>query len=204
MRRQAFTLFASALFIFSAVLPPLKLKATAAPPVAAAAAPATQNSSDIAVNGFFSVDPANQGSSFRAAIVMDIPGGLHVNGNKPLGKYAIPTAVKIDAPKGLKVTPVTYPAAKVRSFDFGSGTPERLAVYEGRAIMRFNVAVAPDAPIGVARVRANVRFQSCSDSVCFPPATRELILAIAIVGAGERVNNINAQYFGGGGRGRRR
>jgi hypothetical protein len=70
--------------------------------------------------------------------------------------------------------------------------------------MRFNVAVAPDAPIGVARVRANVRFQSCSDSVCFPPATRDLVLAIAIVGAGERVNNINAQYFGGGGRGRRR
>ena len=204
MRRQAFTLFASAAFIFSAVLPPLNLKATAAPTVAAAAAHATQNSSDIAVNGFFSVDPANQGSSFRSAIVMDIPGGLHVNGNKPLGKYAIPTAVKIDAPKGLKVTPVTYPAAKVRSFDFGSGTPERLAVYEGRAIMRFNVAVAPDAPIGVVRVRASVRFQSCSDTVCFPPATRDLVLAIAIVGAGERVNNINAQYFGGGGRGRKR
>ncbi|HZB44389.1 MAG TPA: protein-disulfide reductase DsbD domain-containing protein [Pyrinomonadaceae bacterium] len=201
MRRQAFTLFASAALITSAVLSPPSLKATAATSVAAAAA--AQNSSDIAVNGFFSVDPANQGSSFRAAIVMDIPGGLHVNGNKPLGKYAIPTTVKIDAPKGLKVTPVTYPAAKVRSFDFGSGTPERLAVYEGRSIMRFNVAVAPDAPIGVARVRASVRFQSCSDTVSFPPATRDLVLAIAIVGAGERVNNINAQYFGGG-RGRKR
>ena len=201
MRRQAFALFAAALFIFSVTLSPSNPKATAAPSIVIA--PAAQNSSSIAVNGFFSVDPANQGGSFRAAIVMDIPGGLHVNGNKPLGKYAIPTTVKIDAPKGLKVTPVTYPIAKVRSFDFGSGTPERLAVYEGRAIMRFNVAVSPEAPIGVARVRANVRFQSCSDTVCFPPATRELVLAIAIVGPNERVNSINAQYFGSGPRRKR-
>ena len=203
MRRQAFALFAAALLISSVALSPLGSRAVAAPPVAAAAAPAAQ-SSNIAVNGFFSVDPANQGGSFRAAIVMDIPNGLHVNGNKPLGKYAIPTTVKIDAPKGLKITPVTYPQARVRSFDFGSGTAEKLAVYEGRAIMRFNVSVAPDAPIGVARVRANVRFQSCSDTVCFPPATRELVLAIAIVGPNERVNQINAQYFGSGARGRRR
>lgn len=154
---------------------------------------------NIAVNGFFSVDPANQGSSFRAAIVMEIPDELHVNSNKPLGKYAIPTTVKVEAPKGLKVTPVTYPAGRVRSFDFGGdGAPERLAVYEQRAIMRFNVAVAPDAPIGVARVKVNVRYQSCSDTVCFPPATREMVLAIAIVGPNERVNQINARYFGSG------
>ncbi len=189
MRRKVFTLTASLLLILSALLAPASL------PVAAA--PAAQ-SNNIAVNGFFSVDPANQGSSFRAAIVMEIPKELHVNSNKPLGKYAIPTVVKVEAPKGLKVTPVTYPAGSVRTFDFGGGSPDRLSVYEGRAIFRFNVTVAPDAPIGVARVRVNVRFQSCSDTVCFPPATREMSLAIAIVGPGERVNQINARYFGGG------
>ncbi|MCA1591171.1 MAG: hypothetical protein LC754_00630 [Acidobacteria bacterium] len=53
---------------------------------------------------------------------------------------------------------------------------------------------------GVANVRAVVRYQSCSDTVCFPPATRELTLAIAIVGARESVQYINGQYFGSGGK----
>ena len=137
--------------------------------------------SSIGINGFFSVDPAQQGSTFQAAIVMEIPGGLHVNSNKPLGKYAVPTVVKVDAPRGWRVTPVTYPRGSVRSFSFGGAAAERLAVYEGRAIFRFNVGVPAGHPPGVETVRVSVRFQSCNDEVCFPPASRELNLRIAIV-----------------------
>ena len=156
-------------------------------------------SNAVGINGFFSVDPAQQGSTFQAAIVLDIPDGLHVNSNRPLGKYAIPTSVKVSAPKGLKITPVSYPAGRVRTFRFGEGAPEeRLAVYEGRAIARFNVVVPADYEQGVAHVRASVRFQSCNDEVCFPPATRELDLAIAIVARDTPVNHINGQYFGSG------
>ncbi|HEY0174319.1 MAG TPA: protein-disulfide reductase DsbD domain-containing protein, partial [Pyrinomonadaceae bacterium] len=161
------------------------------------AAPEPQGG-NINVNGFFSVDPAAQGSSFQAAVVMEIPRGLHVNSNRPLGKYAIPTTVKVDAPRGLRVTPVSYPRGAVRAFRFGGAAAERLAVYEDRAIFRFHVTVPPNMELGVARVRVNVRFQSCSDEVCFPPATRELVLAIAIVERGAPVNRINGRYFGQG------
>jgi hypothetical protein len=172
--------------------------------VGAAAVPEPQ-SSNININGFFSVDPAQQGSSFQAAVVMEIPRGMHVNSNRPLGKYAVPTVLKVDAPRGLRVTPVSYQRGEVRTFRFGEGSPEeRLAVYEGRAIFRFSVSVAPGAELSVARVRVSVRFQSCNDEVCFPPATRELTLPIAIVGRNTPVNHINGQYFGGGGRERKR
>ena len=159
--------------------------------------------SNIGVNGFFSVDPAQQGSTFQAAVVMEIPRGLHVNSNKPLGKYAVPTVVKVDAPRGLRVTPVSYPRGSVRVFRFGGAAEERLAVYEDRAIFRFTVNVPPNMELGVARVRVNVRFQSCDDEVCYPPATRELVLPIAIVGRDTPMNHINARYFGTGGRKRR-
>ena len=207
MRRNFQARLATALFTFAALLAPCvpstdASRATTDAPLSVFPAPAAQSSA-VGVNGFFSVDPAQQGSTFQAAIVLDIPDGLHVNSNRPLGKYAIPTSVKVSAPKGLKITPVSYPAGRVRTFRFGEGAPEeRLAVYEGRAIARFNVVVPADYEQGVAHVRASVRFQSCNDEVCFPPATRELDLAIAIVGRDTPVNHINGQYFGSGRRGR--
>jgi hypothetical protein len=129
---------------------------------------------------------------------MEIPRGLHVNSNKPLGKYAVPTVVKVDAPRGFRVTPVTYPRAAVRTFRFGGAAEERLAVYEGRAYFRFNVSVPANHSLGVETIRVNVRFQSCDDEVCYPPATRELALRIAVVGRDTPSNRVNGAIFGGG------
>lgn len=206
MKRDIQTRLALALIIFSVLLAP-QTRATDAPEatpapvvfdVATAPEPEPQ-ANNIGVNGFFSVDPAQQGSTFQAAVVMEIPRGLHVNSNRPLGKYAVPTVVKVDAPRGFRVTPVTYPRGAVRSFSFGGAAAERLAVYEeGRTIFRFNVSVPANHPLGVETVRVSVRFQSCSDEVCFPPATRELALRIAVVGRDTPSNRINGQYFGRG------
>jgi DsbC/DsbD-like thiol-disulfide interchange protein len=207
MRRKLFAPLACALLISAALSAPTSHGKTEPAPANADAAVLTPEplpqSSNIGINGFFSVDPAQQGSSFQAAIVMEIPRGMHVNSNKPLGKYAVPTVVKVDSPRGLRVTPVSYPRGSVRSFSFGGAAADRLAVYEGKAIFRFTVNVEPGAEQQVARVRVSVRFQSCNDEVCFPPATRELTLPIAIVNRDTPVNRINHQYFGGGGRRRR-
>jgi len=202
MKRKTLSQHASLLLLPALVLAAhANFKTTAAPIVAA---PTTIAEGSVNINGFFSVERARQGSSFQAAIVMEIPGGLHVNSNRPLAKYSVPTLVKVEAPRGFRVTPVTYPRANVRSFKFGDGAPaERLAVYEGRAIMRFNVTVPPNFQTGVENVHVSVRYQSCSDSVCFPPATRDLTLAIAVVGANEAVPRINGQYFGGSRGGRK-
>jgi DsbC/DsbD-like thiol-disulfide interchange protein len=179
------------------------LAALLTPPGYTTAAPVTApvpaaQSNNIGINGFYSVDPAPQGSTFQAAIVMEIPRGLHVNSNRPLGKYAVPTKVTIDAPRGLRVSAVNYPRGAVRVFRFGGSDAERLAVYEGRAIFRFNVTVPAGQELGVARIRANVQFQSCSDEVCFPPARRELTLPIAIVDRATPSRRINQRYFGSG------
>ena len=219
MRRKLYPTLAAALLASAALVAPAtpatdaataSLKAKAAPAAvkaggletnAAALLPEPEpQAPNIGVNGFFSVDPAQQGSTFQAAVVMEIPRGMHVNSNKPLGKYAVPTVVKVEAPKGLRVTPVSYPRGAVRAFRFGDADEERLAVYEGRTIFRFNVSVAPNAEVGVARLRVSVRFQSCNDEVCFPPAARELVLPIAVVGPGTPSNRINSVYFPGGGR----
>ncbi|HEX7956688.1 MAG TPA: protein-disulfide reductase DsbD domain-containing protein [Pyrinomonadaceae bacterium] len=199
MKRESALRLALALLVLAAALAPTATRNVDARATAAAfnAPEPEPQSSSIGVNGFFSVDPAQQGSTFQAAVVMDIPRGLHVNSNKPLGKYAVPTVVKVDAPRGFRVTPVTYPRAAVRTFNFGGAAAERLAVYEGRSIFRFNVSVPANHQLGVETVRVTVRFQSCTDEVCYPPALRELQLRIAVVGRDTPSNRVNGRYFDG-------
>jgi hypothetical protein len=195
MRRTLLTRRIPLLIIAAALLlVPATFNATTPPAVV----PLQPN---IAVNGFFAADKAQRGRTVQAAIVMEIPGGYHVNANKPLGKYAIATTVKIEAPGGIKASPVIYPRSIVRGFSFSK---ERLAVYEGRAVMRFNVTVPVNFEPGVTELRARVRFQSCSDDACFPPVTRNVTMPIGVVGANESVKRINPQLFGGGGGRRRR
>jgi hypothetical protein len=148
----------------------------------------------ISVNGFFATDKAQRGRSIQAAVVMEIPRDFHVNGNKPLGKYAVPTTLKVEASGGIRVGPVQYPRATVRSFSFSQ---ERLAVYEGRVVMRFNINIPAGFDQGVTELRVRLRYQSCTDEVCFPPQNRDITMPIAVVGAGESVKRINGNIFGG-------
>ena len=126
--------------------------------------------------------------------MLDIPAGYHVNSSRPLNKYAIPTNLKIEAPRGVLIGPVAYPRAIVRRLKAVNN--ELLAVYEGRAILRFNVTVPANYQGGSADLKARVKFQSCNDEVCFPPKTHEVNLSIGVVGANERVQRVNGWAFG--------
>jgi DsbC/DsbD-like thiol-disulfide interchange protein len=183
-------------FVFILTLSNLPDAAEAAASGVEPSAPAAAQNGKIPVSGYFSVDPAQQGTTFQAAVVLDIPRELHVNSNKPLGKFAIPTRVTVEAPRGFRVTPVTYPRGKVMTFPFAPN--ERLAVYEGQTVMRFNVTVPANHPVGVERVRVVVNYQSCNDEVCFPPQKAELSLAIAVVDRNTPMNRVNTRLFGGG------
>ncbi len=202
MRRDCFARLALALLLLAPLSAPARLVTARATKAEEAAPEPEPQPSNIAVNGFLSVDRAQQGGAFQGAIVMDIPGGLHVNANKPLGKYSVPTVVKVEGPRGFRVSPVSYPRGSVRTFRFGGGDATRVAVYEGNTIFRFNVSVPAAQPFGVEALRVSVRFQSCTDEVCYPPATRTFELPVPVVGRDAQVNRINGRYFGGGRRSR--
>ena len=162
-------------------------------PLPAAVAPEPEP--NISVKGYYANDKAPRGRTVQAAIVLEIPSGYHVNANRPLGKYAIPTSLKIEAPRGVTVGPVTYPRAIVRKLKATNN--ESLAVYEGRAILRFNVTVPANYQGGDVALKARLRFQSCNDEVCFPPKNEDVDMGIGVVGAGDRVQKVNGWVFGG-------
>lgn len=175
-------LLTNLLFATALVVAPANFKATTSP----------QSAPNIAVNGYLSSDKAQRGKMIQGVIVMDIPGGYHVNSSRPLEKFLVATQLTIDAPKEIRVGPVAYPRARLQNFQFSK---DKLSVYEGRAVLRFNVSVPANYNSGSIELKAKLKYQSCSDSLCFPPQTREVKLNLPVVGANETVTRINSQYF---------
>lgn len=134
---------------------------------------APQSAPNIPVTGSLSPSKIARGRTAQGTIVMEVPSGYHANSNRPLEKFLIPTQLTVEAPGGVRVGPVTYPRALLRSLKFSKS---KVSVFEGRATMRFNVTVLRSFSGNSAELKARLRFQSCNDDTCFPPQTREVKL----------------------------
>ena len=130
-----------------------------------------QSASDVNITGSIAPDKIKKGRVVRASVVIDIPRGLHVQSNRPLDKYLIATKLDVETPSGMKVGPVSYPRPIMRNLKFSKGA---VAVYEGRAVLRFNVSVPANYGGSSGEIKGKLRFQACNDEACFPPVTREV------------------------------
>lgn len=144
------------------ILIPATLYSTPRPP---------QSASDVKVTGSLSPDKTRKGRTVQGHVTMEIPGGLHVQSNKPLDKFLIATKLDVEAPGGMKVGPISYPRALMRDLKFSKS---KVAVYEGRAPIRFNLTIPANYSGGSTEIRGKLRFQACTDEACFPPVTKEV------------------------------
>jgi hypothetical protein len=101
---------------------------------------------------------------------MEIPQGLHAQSSKPLDKFLVATKLDVETPAGMKVGPISYPRAVMRNLKFSKTA---VSVYEGKAVIRFNVTVPANYSGGSGEIKGKLRFQACNDDACFPPMTRE-------------------------------
>jgi len=133
--------------------------------------PAPQSSREVNVTGSLAPNKIKKGRIVRASVVMDIPNGLHVQSSRPLDKFLVATKLDVETPSGIQVGPIAYPRALMRKLKFSKGA---VAVYEGRATLRFNVTVPANYSGGSGEIKGKLRFQACNDESCFPPVTREV------------------------------
>ena len=108
---------------------------------------------------------------------MEIPAGLHVNSNRPSSPYAIATAVSVTGTRGTSVGGVAYPRGRNRKFPFSE---EPINVYEGRVIFNFSLTVPRSFSGRTIRVTARVRFQACTDEVCYPPRSKDVVMTALV------------------------
>jgi thiol:disulfide interchange protein DsbD len=121
---------------------------------------------DITVRGAVSKRNADV---VEGTITVAIPPTWHINSDKPLSDFAIPTAITLDA----DAVRVQFPPHEEKAFSFSGG--EKVAVFEGTINVAFAAKLKPNAK----SIKATLRYQACNDKVCLPPksVTGEIALS---------------------------
>lgn len=129
------------------------------------------------VTGSIKGGSITRGKSARATVVLSFPAGLHANSNRPSTEYLIPTIVRATA-RGASVGRISYPRGKNRKFEFSENV---INVYEGRTSFGFNVNVPAGYRGSTVRVNVAVRYQACTNEVCYTPKTKNITLTARVI-----------------------
>ena len=124
------------------------------------------------------VDSAVAGSdqSVNATFEITLPDGYHVNSEAPLDEFLKPTRLLVEVPDGVAVAGIRYPEALLFATQFSE---QPLAVYEHEFRIVVALTVSGLAP-GEYPLQATLKYQACSDRVCYPPATRQTEVTLSI------------------------
>ena len=120
--------------------------------------------------------PPTTGSTTRLLLRVRLPKDVHVQSDRPRDPSLIPTALTLTPPAGVVVARIAYPP----STDLpqpGRDTP--LAVFSGEFVIAVDVAVTGPGP---TTIPAQLRYQACTEQVCFAPARAAIEWEIPVLG----------------------
>ena len=140
--------------------------------VAYAATSAPKVSFDVA-----SPPEASPGTTVQLIFEASLPGGYHVNSDAPLDEFLKPTRLLLEMPDGVYLENIAYPPASLFKTQFAE---EPLAVFEHTFSIGASLRIGDRVKPGEYPVHATLKYQACSDRVCYPPATRstEIVLIV--------------------------
>lgn len=141
---------------------------------------------------FLSLEPVPRGRTFELAVVGEIQKGFHVNANKVLEDYLIPTTVTAELPAGWRLQETRYAEGKLLKFEFSD---QPLNVYEGTFVTRLKLSAPANAPLGVVKLPLTLRYQACNDVACLPPVKLALQAEVMIAAAGAKATPVNQKLF---------
>jgi hypothetical protein len=108
-------------------------------------------------------------------LMLHIAPGYHIMSDKPSGSQYTPTSLSFGSAEGLDFAAVQYPEpTPLRLFD------REIATFQGDIVLDAPVNTAPSAVPGTRTVKATVRYQACTKTSCFRPATRDIVLDVNV------------------------
>ncbi len=140
-----------------------------------------------------SVQPIAPGSTFTAAVVLQIQPGWHINAHDGLPEGFIP----------LTVAPVSgSPLSVTGNVRYEEGIPKTLAgetkpfpVYQKSATLFLDLVLDPRTPPGRLPAKIQIHYQACNDQICLAPASLTLDLNLIVGQPGQAVTPVNPEVF---------
>lgn len=157
------------------------------------AAPAAQKSDQVVeVRVLLSRDGVRPGEAVKAAVLLKVQAGYHLNDNAPRDEFLVPTTLAFDDVPGLEVVETYYPTGHRARFAYSQ---MELSVYEGEAVLGAVIAVKPGAAAGPLKLKGTLSYQACDNSSCLPPKDLPFEVVVPVVPAGQAVHDENAEVF---------
>jgi len=136
----------------------------------------------VEVSSVFSVSSGQAGKTYRAATLVTIIPGWHVNSAEPNQDWLIPAELAFDTVDGLIPHSVEYPAGTDAVL-----AGDTMSVYDGRTVVYFQVDIDIDAPAGEYDLPVRFTYQPCNDRECRAPQTVAANVHIIVGDEGEPV-----------------
>lgn len=146
----------------------------------------------VEVKTLLSRDGVHPGEAFKAAIVLKVQPGYHINDNAPLDEFLVPTTVAFDDNPGLEVVEIYYPAGHRGRFAYSQA---ELTVYEGETVLGAILRAKAGLPAGPLKLTATLSYQACDNTSCMPPRDLPFEVTIPIVQAGQEGHDLHPEIF---------
>jgi thioredoxin:protein disulfide reductase len=147
----------------------------------------------VEVQAYPSAKPAQPGSTVRAAVLVQIQDGWHINAHEGLLDFLIPANLTLDKnPYGTLIQSPSYPVGNKKSL---AGLPQPFSVYEKAVTFYADIKLSASLKPRKANLPFKLQIQACNDQSCLSPTTLSLELPLEVGLAGQASVPFHPELF---------
>ncbi len=154
---------------------------------------ATQESEDVVeVNSVLSLDGAHAGKTLKAAVILKIRPGYHINDNAPLDEFMFPTSLSFDDHPAIEVLEIYFPPGHAGRFAYADN---ELIVYEGETVLGALIKVKDGQAAGALTLNGTLSYQACDNVSCLPPKEVSFEVPVIVFPIDRKATALHAEIF---------
>lgn len=131
----------------------------------------------LTINGSLLKEEIQAGTSAEGELVVILKKGWHINSNKPIQEFLIPTAINFSPISGIKIDEITYPTAKKIKFPFAT---VEMMVYDGTVQIKFKITPEKTLKVSKGELSGTLTYQACDTKTCLSPAKKEFKISFSV------------------------
>jgi thiol:disulfide interchange protein DsbD len=140
----------------------------------------------------FPTEELSKQSSSSVLLEIDVLEDWHINSDKPLEEFLIPTKISFKESNGITFGRIQYMEPELRKFSFSN---TKMSVYEGKVYVLTVITISPDFKGSEIKLRGSIYYQACNDESCLAPTEYSFAGLLPVVDAENKVSEINKEIF---------